>query len=588
MNASAPSSPFLPLPEEIGISSVCSRTTELIVHIACHALSALCPCCGTRSERIHGHYGRTVADLPCSGRRVILALVVRKFVCPEPSCPQKIFTERLTELVQSYARMTNRLREALIALGLATSAQVVERVAPRLAMSVSAPTLLRRLREVICPPPKTVRILGVDDWAWKKGQTYGTLLVDLELRKPIELLADRQEETLTAWLLLHPEIQVISRDRGGEYAAAARKGAPQAQQIADKFHLVKNLRDGLKDLMARKQKLLPEVEESASDRIPLRACGKQQETPGASGTQENASQKHWRSMAKKPRQSSVGTPPQTRAQSRSQISRANRIARYEAVRALQQQLISERAIARRLHLSRKTVHLFLVAETFPERCSRPAKPSILDPYKPYILDRWKAGCWNGSQILAEVRQLGYTGSDALFRLFLSSVRKSHQQAGSAQGLRLDASGSQVSVPEELTGPPRIKRRISPARASWLYISQVDKLEEKQQHHIELIRVGHPDLDLAYQLTQQFVSMLAEHRDTDLDQWLAQAKRSGIREIESFAHGIQRDYDAVRACFTSQWSNGPVEAQVNCLKLQKRLMFGRANFDLLRLHVLRRA
>lgn len=125
--------------------------------------------------------------------------------------------------------MTNRLRDALAALGLATSAEVSERLAPSLGMLVSAPPLLRRLREVACPPPKTVRILGGDDWAWKRGQTYGTLLVDLELHKPIELLPDRKEETLTAWLLTHPEIDIISRDRGGEYAAAARKGAPQAR-----------------------------------------------------------------------------------------------------------------------------------------------------------------------------------------------------------------------------------------------------------------------------------------------------------------------------------------------------------------------
>src|SRR5260221_8097154 len=131
----------------------------------------------------------------------------------------------------------------LPALGLATSAEVSERVAPSLGMLVSAPALLRRLRAVACPPPTSVRILGVDDWAWKKGQIYGTLLVNLELGKPIELLPDRKEATLEAWLRLHPEIEVISRDRGGEYAAAARRGAPQAQQIADKFHLLLNLRE---------------------------------------------------------------------------------------------------------------------------------------------------------------------------------------------------------------------------------------------------------------------------------------------------------------------------------------------------------
>src|SRR3989440_8147029 len=256
------------LPDGIFISSVRATTTELVVRITCQRSCAACPLCQQTSERVHGNYVRTVADLPCAGRRVILFLTVRKFVCSTPTCPRQIFTERISDLVQSYARRTNRLREALVALGLATSAQVSERLAPALGMLVSASTLLRRLREVACPPPPSVRILGVDDWSWKKGQTYGTILVDLELRKPIELLADRKEETLTAWLLTHPEIAVISRDRGGEYAAAARKGAPQAQQIADKFHLLKNLRDGLKELMARKQKVLPE----SAARLRTRNC----------------------------------------------------------------------------------------------------------------------------------------------------------------------------------------------------------------------------------------------------------------------------------------------------------------------------
>jgi transposase len=199
--------------------------------------------CQQPSDRIHGHYGRTVADLPCAGRHVTLALAVRKFVCRTPTCPQQIFTERLPRLVQSYARITNRLRDALIALGLAPSAEVCARLAPKLGMQVSASTQLRSLRTVSCASPTSVRILGIDDWAWKKGQIYGTILVVLEQRKPIELLPDRREETVKAWLLTHREIEVISRDRGGEYAAAAKKGAPQAQQIADKFHLLLNLRE---------------------------------------------------------------------------------------------------------------------------------------------------------------------------------------------------------------------------------------------------------------------------------------------------------------------------------------------------------
>jgi transposase len=453
---------------------------------------------------------------------------------------------------------------------------------------VSAPTLLRHLRVVACPPPTSVRIPGVDDWAWKKGQTYGTLLVDLELRKPIELLPDRKEETLTAWLRTHPEVEVVSRDRGGEYAAAARKGAPQAQQIADKFHIVKNLRDGLKDLMARKQKCLPEVEEVISDGIPLRARGKRREHVGLEGPEAEQPEKHWRSRLKEPRHSSAETPSQTLAQSRSQISRTNRVSGYEAVRSLHQQALPEREIARRLRMSRATVHRFLAADAFPERSNPPYRGSILDPYKPYLLDRWKTGCWNGTQLLEEVKKLGYAGSDALFRLFISSLRKQHQAVGTSAVLTLDTDGAQVSGPIEPPSQPSLRPRLSPARASWLYISQSNKLDEKQRGQVAQICAAHRDLDSAYQLTQTFISMLTEHRDTDLDGWLARAEQSGIRELKSFANGIRRDYAAVRGAFTSEWSNGPVEAQVNCLKLQKRLMFGRANFDLLRLRVLRRA
>jgi transposase len=579
-------SPFLPLPDGLVITSLLATETQLVVHVACRLPTACCPLCHLPSDRIHGHYGRTVADLPCAGQRVILALSVRKFVCRTPTCPRQIFTERLPDLVQSYARITNRLRDALIALGLATSAEVSARLAPKLGLQVSAPTLLRSLRTVSCASPASVRILGIDDWSWKKGQIYGTLLVDLEQRKPIELLADRREETVTAWLLTHPEIEVISRDRGGEYAAAAKKGAPQAQQIADKFHLLLNLREKLKELMARKQKLLPHVETPPLDAIPDKAPGALSEPSPVLSAEKMP--KSFRNMSARPRAVSSDSAASSPEETPSQISRSNRSARYEAVRTLHQQAFSQREIARRLKMSRRTVHRFLVAETFPERSRAPYRGSILDPYKPYILERWKSGCWNGTQLSHEVRMRGYTGSDSLFRRFISQLRKQHQHTGTALALTLDTSGAHVHAPLDSPPKPSPTRRMSPTRASWLCVCQSAKLDEKQRHLVEQIRAAHPDLDIAYQLSQTFVLMLTEHRAQDLDDWLIQAKQSGIRELKSFAQGIRHDYAAVKAAFSSKWSNGQTEAQVNCLKLQKRLMFGRANFDLLRLHVLRRA
>jgi transposase len=588
MNCLDTTSPFFPLPDGLVITSLSTTETQLVVHVASRSPTACCPFCQLPSDRIHGHYGRTVADLPCAGRRVILALSVRKFVCRIPTCPRQIFTERLPDLVQSYARITNRLRDVLIALGLATSAEICVRLAPKLGLQVSAPTLLRYLRTVSCASCTSVRVLGIDDWSWKKGQIYGTLLVDLELRRPIEILPDRKEETVEAWLLTHREIEVVSRDRGGEYAAAARRGAPQAQQVADKFHLLLNLREKLKELMARKQKLLPYVETVTSKAIAGKGRGVSSAGTPASATSAGEGSKSFRHMSAYPRATPSSSVPVLPEETPSQISRSNRYARYEAVQVLHQQLVSERAIARRLHLSRNTVHKFLQAETFPERNLPPYRGSILDPYKPYILDRWKSGCWNGAQLLEEIKKLGYTGSAALFRFYLIQVRKQHQAAGTAQALELTSARGSVSAPNGLPPRPAPKRRMSPSRASWLCMCQADKLDEQQRKLVEQLRVAHSDLETAYRLSQAFVSMLAEHRSQDLDDWLLQAKQSGIRELKSFAQGIRRDYAAVRAAFSSKWSNGQVEAQVNCLKLQKRLMFGRANFDLLRLHVLRRA
>src|SRR5512142_1008870 len=205
-------------------------------------------------------------------------------------------------------------------------------------MQVSAPTLLHALRTAPGASPASVRILVIDDWSWKKGQIYGTLLVDLERSKPIELLPDRREKTVTAWLLTHREIEVISRDRGGEYAAAARKGAPQAQQIADRFHLLLNLREKLKELMARKQKLLPHVETITSRAIVDNGQGVS--SAYSSSAVEEA--KSFRHISPYPRATPFGSVPIPPEETASQISRSNRYARYEAVRALHQQLVSER------------------------------------------------------------------------------------------------------------------------------------------------------------------------------------------------------------------------------------------------------
>jgi transposase len=225
-------------PVGVTIESVHPSVHELIIHVACSHPTMACPECHQTSARIHGRYRRTVADLPCAGRNVILMLTVRKFVCGTTTCPRKIFTERLPGLVESYGRMTRRLLALVQVIGLVAGGRQGTRLAERFGIATTPSTLLHQLMQLRAPTSKAVRVLGVDDWSWKKGRRFGTILVDLERHTIIDLLSDRERETFARWLRDHPTVELISRDRGTDYAAAAREAAPQARQIADRFHLV--------------------------------------------------------------------------------------------------------------------------------------------------------------------------------------------------------------------------------------------------------------------------------------------------------------------------------------------------------------
>ncbi len=555
MDQTGTSSPFLLLPDGMSIASTHTEKNCLVVDVACCLQQACCPLCQQPSERIHGGYVRTVADLPCGGQRILLKLSVRKFVCGFSGCPRKIFTERLDCLVQSYARMTNRLSEALQSIGFATCGELGERLAPKLGMQVSGPTLLRRMRARIYTPPEQVSIVGIDDWAWRKGVTYGTLVVDLQRRRPIELLPDRSAETAEAWLRTHPEITLVSRDRGGDYAAAARRGAPQAIQVADKFHLLKNLRERLKDLMERRHSCLPEVEtiraDVKADAIPAKAQGLKREERQKieEVTPTPAETKRYRTIPPTPY---VRSGTMEYAALQKSARRDKRIARYEAVRALWAEGVGIREIARRLKMCRQVVRQFITAQDYPERTPSRPRPqrSQLDPYKPYLLERWQQECRNSVQLYDEIKSRGYPGSARTLRVFLADLRKQHREVQVAEKVASDGS-------QQASRQSPVRRRLSSAQASWLFVKRADKLDEKQRKSVGAIQAGHPDLETAYPLAQSFVMMLAERRAADLDTWLTQAEQSGLPEFKKMAKGILLDYAAVKAALTSEWSNGLV-------------------------------
>ena len=480
------------------------------------------------------------------------------------------------------ARLTNRLRSALQAVGVATGGEVGARLAPKLSMQATPSTVLRCLRAIVSPPARPVRIRGVDDWAYKRGDTYGTILVDLERHQVIDLLPDRRGDSVKVWLQGHPEIEVISRDRASSYADAARQGAPQATQVADRFHLTKNVREKLTDLLDRKRTYLPFVEESTAQVAPAMLAAAQETGSLDEATMDEHEQSTSPVNGAVPDQSDDGgsSRPLTAPEWRRKLNREKRYALYEEVRALRKQGLSHYVMADRLRISRPTVRRFLAAEPFPERLAGPKRQrqSIVAPYLPFLRERWQAGCHNGRQLFREATARGYAGSPAQLERVTTQWRK--QLPPSPPESPRQPRPLPVSAPK--------RQRLSSQQASWLVVLPKEKLTAPQQRQLEQMCRASEDLSSAYALSQDFLDMLKERRAHELKEWIRAAKSSHVTELKSFAKRVQPDYAAIYAACSLPWSQGQVEGQINRLNCLKRQMSGRAQFDLLRLRVLHAA
>lgn len=238
-------------PETISLESFVPQEGLIVLRVRVIQKQSKCPLCQSISKSPHSRYIRRIADLPWHGVAVRLELHSRKFRCRNEVCRRKVFCQRLPKVVQYYGRKTIRLTSVLTLLAFALGGEAGARTASKLNLPVSGDTLLKLMRRRNESSNLPVKVLGVDDFAFRRGRSYGTILVDLEQRRPIDLLPDRKSKTLQRWLALHPEVQIISRDRSKAYAEAAVLGAPKAVQIADRWHLLKNLGESLERLLLR-------------------------------------------------------------------------------------------------------------------------------------------------------------------------------------------------------------------------------------------------------------------------------------------------------------------------------------------------
>lgn len=433
--------------------------------------------------------------------------------------------------------------------------------------------------------------MGIDDFAIRRGDTYGTLLVDLETGKPLDLLADRTAEAVLPWLEQHQEIEVVSRDRASAYAEAVQRALPHATQVADRYHLIQNLREHLQRYLDRRHTWLPEIED-----IPLKAGTTNGSGSGESLNVQRGTVAQNVSAGNSPteRTDQPETPDEpdlppalmcqeielaslTYAERKKKISRDKRYARYEQILSLHQAGMSGRAIARELHMSRRIVQRYLASDGFPERTPGSGRRAFgkgkLDPYLAYLRERWNAGEHSGSRLFGEIKERGYTRSESLLRHMLGEWRTDlppKRRQGQPRKPRLAAE-------------PR-KRRLSSRGAAFLMIIAPSRLIPVQQHQLEQITL-HEELHTVYLLSQEFVTLLNERQVGTLEGWLKRAKESRVTELSSFVNGIRRDAAAVHAACSLPWSNGATEGHVNRLKFLKRQMFGRAHLDLLRVKVL---
>ena len=525
------------------------RTTSLRLIVTAVSIqdTSCCPLCHQPARRIHSRYQRTVADVPWALWGVMVQLKVRKFFCDTRGCERRIFTERLPEWVAPWARRTNRLAERLTAIGLALGGAAGARLTVRLGIRVCRNTLLALVRRAPQRSWLNPTIVGVDDFAFRKRHTYGTVLIDLENRQPLVLLEDREADTLAQWLRQYPDIKIISRDRAGAYAEGATQGAPQATQVADRFHLLQNIAETLESVFAAHGQAIEAVNE-ANRQTPIRQNDGTEAMP-------------------------IPLPClPTKAQTRADQRRSERLTRFENVWKLHREGWSGYAIARRLGIGKSTVFRYLRSDTFPERKRRRDRGhGLLDPYKGYVRERWNAGCQDAKRLLPELIERGYTGSYATLVRYAQRLRRAQQQAPKRL---VDQRVGPVQVVEP-TQPPLTARS-----ATWLVLRRPENRDPEHDQHLAQLKVQQPALAEAIELTEAFADLLRNRQPTKLDPWLARATQSSLAPFRNFAKRLRVDYDAVKAGVTVAWSNGPVEGHINRLKMIKRSMYGRAKLDLL--------
>jgi len=450
---------------------------------------------------------------------------------------------------------TLRLASVLTLIAFALGGEAGHRLGQEMGLLTSPDTVLRLIQRAPEKEHPTPRVLGVDDFSFLRAKKFGTILIDLEKRVPVGLLPDREAETFAKWLTEHPGVELISRDRAGAYAEGARQGAPQAVQCADRFHLLVNLSETLESFFLNKRTALKDAV-----RDPGESC---------QPTTEQRPARPWH------------TGRTEKQEGKSEALYQERVERYHQVHDLKAKKADLADIARQLNMARRTVYHYLKMTEPPEPrrvMNRKGRPKKVVPYQEYLLKRWHEGCRNARQLYRELTiDLGYTASYSNVERYLAPLRtKDHK-------FKQEEPSKEPIKPTTTTKRPPSAKQVS----RWITLPKERRLAW-QNAYLDRLLQAHPAIAQAAELMVDFATMLRERDGKRLDEWLAKVEQQEVAELKSFAAGLRKDYEAVKAGLTEIWSNGQVEGQVHRLKLLKRQAYGRASFETLRKRVLRRA
>ncbi|WP_249645676.1 ISL3 family transposase [Nocardia sputi] len=497
---------------------------------------AVCPGCGALSRRVHSRYGRRLSDTAITGREVVIRLRVRRLFCDNSDCGRRTFAEQVPMLAARHARRTAVLQRLLRAVALALGGRPGARMTRHLAATVSRMTLLRQIRALPDPDLATPRVLGVDDFALRRGHRYGTILIDIETRRPVDVLGDRTAATLAAWLRAHPGVEIVCRDRAGAYAEGIADGAPDALQVADRWHIWHNLGEAVERVVARYRNCLDTITAPEGD------------------TDSDSTDRQEIPIPE------VVAPPPDRTDKWAVRTRA----RYATIHTLLADGVSLRSISAQLGLARGTVRRFARAATVEEllvNTGTGQRRSLLEEFKPYLHQRWNEGCTNATELFHEIKALGYRGGPKIVMNYLHPFRTIGQ------------------IPRAVRKPPSVRRVVS-----WL-MSDPTSLDPDDRQRLDAILTASPELTGLAGHIRAFATMMRQLRGRELEQWMKAVDADDLPALHSFVRGLRRDFDAVTAGLTLPWNSGPVEGHVNRIKMIKRQMFGRAKPDLLRKRIL---